>query len=68
MNNNNRFEQLAYLEGYKRGFDIGFEEGQRNKTLFMVKNFLNNKLHLSFIKSVLGFLSKNFRSDDKKCS
>ncbi|WP_339051021.1 hypothetical protein [Rickettsiella endosymbiont of Xylota segnis] len=61
MNNNNRFEQLAYLEGYKRGFHIGFEEGQRNKTLYLVKNFLKNKLHLSCLKFVLGFLNKNFR-------
>lgn len=63
MHNNNRFEQLAYLEGYKRGFDIGFQEGQRNKILFILKNFLRNKLQLSCFKSVLGFLSKskNFR-------
>lgn len=61
MHNNNRFEQLAYLEGYKRGFDIGFQEGQRNKILFIVKNFLKNKLHLPCIKSVLGFLNKNLR-------
>lgn len=63
MHTNNRFEQLAYLEGYKRGFDIGFQEGQRNKTLFLVKNFLKNKIHLSCFKFVLGFLSKskNFR-------
>jgi len=47
MHTNNRFEQLAYLEGYKRGFDIGFQEGQRNKTLFLIKNFLKNKIHLS---------------------
>ena len=61
MHNNNRFEQLAYLEGYKRGFDIGFQEGQRNKILFIVKNFLKNKLHLPYFKSVLGFLNKNLR-------
>ncbi len=61
MHNNNRFEQLAYLEGYKRGFDIGFQEGQRNKTLFLVKNFLKNKIHLSCFKSVLGFLNKKIR-------
>lgn len=66
MNNNNRFEQLAYLEGYKRGFEIGFQEGQRNKTLFIVKNFLKNKFHFSCFKSVLGFLDKNIRGDDKK--
>lgn len=66
MNNNNSFEQLAYLEGYKRGFHIGFQEGQRNKTLYLVKNFLKNKLHLTCFKSVLCFLNKNLEDDDKK--
>lgn len=59
MKYNNNFEQLAYLEGYKRGFSIGFQEGQECETVLIAKNLLKHNAPLPLIKLVTG-LSEDF--------
>lgn len=67
MKYNNNFEQLAYLEGYKRGFNIGFQEGRECEALLIAKILSKNNAPFSLIKLVTG-LSKDqlLESSEKK--
>jgi hypothetical protein len=66
MKYNNNFEQLAYLEGYKRGFNIGFQEGKECEALLIAKNLSKYNAPFSLIQLVTGLSKEEILKNREK--